>query len=207
MKTLAITLAATALTATVASAASVADFDQNGDRFASFAEVSAVNSTIDRNDFRGIDTNRDNRLSASEVQAGQSVLNRGKSSTGTVLSTSDISGGSFVSYGELQAAYPGLPTSQVKIIDLNKDGRIHSVELAAAQADLNVYEAGGSSILVSHDVVDADGSGFASLAELQGSYPGLTANDLRVFDANRDGRISFNEFYAPAAVETLGKNK
>ena len=33
------------------------------------------------------------------------------------------------------------------------------------------------------------------------------ANDLRVFDVNRDGRIAFNEFYAPLAVETLGKNK
>ena len=134
MKTLAIALTATALTATVASAASVADFDANGDRFASFAEVTAVNATIDRNDFRDIDVNRDNRLSASEVQAGEAVLGRGMNATGTVLSVADISGGSFVSYDQLQAAYPGLPTSQVKIIDLNKDGRIHSVELAAASS-------------------------------------------------------------------------
>ena len=207
MKTLAIALAATALTASVASAASVADFDQNGDRFASFAEVTAANPTIDRNDFRGIDTNRDNRLSASEVQAGEAILNRGVSPVGSFLSTTDISGVAFVSYDELQAAYPGVPTSQLRIIDGNKDGRISAVELAAGQAALSVYEAGGSSILVSLDSVDADGSGFASLGELQVAYPGLSADDLRFFDTNRDGRVNFTEFYSADAIEVLGKNK
>lgn len=206
MKTLALAIATTALTATVATAASVADFDQNGDRFASFAEVTAVNATIDRNDFRGIDTNRDNRLSATEVQAGQSVLGRGTDATGTFLSTADISGDAFVSYSELQSAYPGLPTSQARIIDANKDGRISAVELAAGQADLSVYE-NGSQILVSLDSVDVDGSGFASLGELQTAYPGLSANDLRFFDGNRDGRVSFTEFYSSEAIEVLGKNK
>ena len=206
MKTLVLALATTALTATAVSAASVADFDQNGDRFASFAEVTAVNATIDRNDFRGIDVNRDNRLSASEVQAGQAVLGRGTDATGTFLSTTDISGGAFVSYGDLQAAYPGLPTSQVRIIDANKDHRISAVELAAGQADLGVYE-NGSQILVSLDSIDADGSGFASLGELQTAYPSLSSNDLRFFDVNRDGRINFNEFYSSDAIEVLGKNK
>lgn len=206
MKTLALALATTALTASVAAAASVADFDQNGDRFASFAEVTAVNATIDRNDFRGIDTNRDNRLSASEVQAGEAVLGRGTDATGTFLSTHDISGGAFVSYSELQGAYPGLPTSQARIIDINKDHRISAVELAAGQAELSVYE-NGSQILVSLDSIDADGSGFASLSELQASYPNLSSNDLRFFDVNRDGRISFNEFYSGDAIEVLGKNK
>ncbi len=206
MKTLALAMATTALTATIASAASVADFDQNGDRFASFGEVTAVNPTIDRNDFREIDVNRDNRLSATEVQAGEAVLGRGMDATGTVLSTRDISGGSFVSYAELQGAYPGLPTSQVRIIDINKDNRISAVELAAAEADVSVYEQ-GSQILVSLDSVDTDGSGFASLSELQSVYPRLSANDLIFFDANRDGRINFTEFYSADAVEVLGKNK
>ena len=206
MKTLALALATTALAASAATAASVADFDRNGDRFASFAEVVAANPTIDRNDFREIDVNRDNRLSASEVQAGEAILGRGMNPTGTFLSTTDISGGSFVGYGELQAAYPGLPTSQVRIIDQNKDGRISAVELAAGQADLGVYE-DGSQILVSLDRVDTDGSGFASLGELQSVYPNLTANDLRFFDVNRDGRIDFTEFYSSDAIEVLGKNK
>ena len=77
---------------------------------------------------------------------------------------------------------------------------------AAAQDILSQHER-GNGILVSLDAVDTDGSGFASLAELQAVYPGTTANDLRVFDVNRDGRIAFNEFYAPAAIETLGENR
>ena len=208
MKTFALALATTALTATVASAASISDFDQNGDRFASFSEVVAVNPTVDRNDFREIDTNRDNRLSSTEVQAAgaETVLDRGMNATGTVLSTRDISGGSFVTPAELQAAYPGLPTSQVRIIDQNKDNRISSVELAAAQGDLSVYEQ-GSQILVSLNSIDTDGSGFASLSELQTAYPSLRSNDLLSFDVNRDGRISFNELYSADAIEVLGENK
>lgn len=206
MKTLALALATTALAATAATAGALAEFDANGDRFASFAEVTAVNPLVNRQDFRDIDINRDRRLSASEVQAGEAVLGRGTAPTGAFLSTQDISGGSFVSPAELQAAYPGLPASQVRIIDRNKDNRISAVELAAAQDDLGVYET-GSSILVSLNSIDTDGSGFASLGELQSAYPGLSRNDLRFFDTNRDGRINFTEFYAPEAIEVLGKNK
>ena len=206
MKTFALTLAA-ALTATAASAVSVSEFDQNGDHFASFAEVAAVNPTLDRNDFRGIDVNRDNRLSANEVQNGEDVLTRGTDVVGTFLSTADISGGAFVSYDQLQAAYPGVPTSALHIIDTNRDGRISAPELAGGQSDLSIYEANGSDVLVSLSTLDVDGSGFASLGELQAQYPDLTANDLRDFDTNRDGRISFAELYDPNAVSVLGKNK
>lgn len=208
MKTFALALATTALTASAVSAASLGDFDQNGDRFASYDEVSAVNPAVSRSDFRDIDINRDNRLSANEIQAAgaQTVLDRGKNATGTVLSTRDISGGSFVSLSELQAAYPGLPTTQARIIDLNKDGRVSAVELANARSDLGVYE-NGSQILVSLDSIDADGSGFASLGELQSAYPGLTANDLLYFDTNRDGRIAFNELYSEDAIRILGEKK
>lgn len=210
MKTLALALATTALAATAASAASISDFDANGDRFATYAEVTAVNPLVSSQEFRDIDVNRDRRLSSVELQAPgvQAVLDRGTDANGTVLSISDISGGSFASEAQLMAAYPGLKAHEFDIIDTNNDGRVHSVELyaSAAQDILSEHESGGG-ILVSLDQVDTDGSGFATLAELQAVYPGTTANDLRVFDANRDGRIAFNEFYAPLAVETLGKNK
>ncbi|MEM6388106.1 MAG: hypothetical protein AAF718_17925, partial [Pseudomonadota bacterium] len=210
MKTLALAIATTALTAAAASAMSVGTFDQNGDRFVSFGEVTAVNPLIDRNDFRELDVNRDNRLSSVELNApgAEAILDRGTSAAGTVRSVADISGGSFVSEAQLAAAYPGLKASEFRIIDANNDNRVSSVEIYAADAQdiLNQHES-GNGILVSLDAVDTDGSGFASLAELQSVYPGTTANDLRVFDVNRDGRIAFNEFYAPLAVETLGKNK
>ncbi len=210
MKTLALALATTALAATAASAMSVSTFDQNGDRFVSYAEVTAVNPLVGRQEFRDLDVNRDNRLSSVELNApgAEAILDRGMNASGTVRSVSDISGGSFVSEAQLTAAYPGLKSHEFDIIDTNNDGRVNSTEIYAADAQdiLNQHE-GGNGILVSLDAVDTDGSGFASLAELQRVYPGTTANDLRVFDQNRDGRISFNEFYAPIAVETLGKNK
>ncbi len=210
MKTLALALATTAIAATAASAASIAEFDLNGDRFATYTEVTSVNPNVERQQFRDIDVNRDNRLSAVELQApgAETVLTRGMGGSAGVLSVGDISGGSFVSEGQLMDAYPGLKAHEFDLIDTNNDGRVSSTEIyaSAAQDILSEHE-DGDSILVSLDAVDTDGSGFASLAELQAQYPGTTANDLRVFDVNRDGRISFNEFYAPLAVETLGKNK
>ena len=206
MKTLALAIATTALTATIASAASgIANFDANGDRFASFDEVVAVNPTIDRNDFRGLDVNRDNRLSASEVQAAgaQAVLKRGTASTGGAATVKG-----FASYAELAAAYPGLSMTDFNQIDENNDNRVSSVEILDidAQERLGRYE-NGDQILVSLSSVDVDGSGFASLSELQVAYPGLTSTDLNFFDTNDDNRISFTEFYALDAIEVLGKNK
>ena len=206
MKTLALALATTALTASVAAAATgISSFDANGDRFASFDEVVAVNATIDRNDFRGIDTNRDTRLSSAEVLApgAQAVLKRGTAATG---SAATVDG--FASYNELAAAYPGLSQVDFDLIAANNDNRVSSVEVldAEAQARLGRYENGGQ-ILVSLDSVDVDGSGFATLSELQAVYPGLSSNDLIFFDANDDNRISFTEFYSLDAVQTLGKNK
>ena len=210
MKTLALALATSAIAATAASAMSVSTFDANGDRFVSYEEVTAVNPLVNRQDFRDLDVNRDNRLSSVELNAAgaEAILDRGTSAAGTVLSVADISGGSFVSEAELAAAYPGLKKVEFDIIDANNDGRVSSVEIYAddAQDILNQHEA-GNGVLVSLDAVDTDGSGFASLAEIQSVYPGTTANDLRLFDVNRDGRIAFNEFYTPDAVETLGKNK
>ena len=206
MKTLALAIATTALTATVASAATgIATFDANADRFASFDEVVAVNPTIDRNDFRGIDVNRDNRLSAAEVLApgAQAVLKRGTTSTGGAATVDG-----FASFAELAAAYPGLSMVDFDQIDGNNDNRVSSVEIldADAQVRLGRYET-GSQILVSLSSVDVDGDGFATLPELQVAYPGLSSNDLIFFDTNDDNRISFTEFYALDAVEVLGKNK
>ena len=206
MKTLALAIATTALTASVAAAATgISSFDANGDRFASFDEVVAVNPTIDRNDFRGIDTNRDNRLSSTEVLAAgaQAVLKRGAASTG---SAATVDG--FASFAELAAAYPGLSKVDFNQIDENNDNRVSSVEIADidAQERLGRYE-NGSQILVSLSSVDVDGSGFASLSELQAAYPGLTDSELNFFDTNDDNRISFSEFYSSDAIKTLGNNK
>ena len=210
MRLLICSAVATILTTVSASAISINTFDTNGDRFASYAEVTAVNASVSRSEFRELDVNRDRRLSSVELQApgAEAILNRGVNPTGTVLSVGDISGGNFVSRAELAAAYPGLEAYEFDIIDANKDGRVSSTEIYAASAQdiLSVHEH-PESILVSLDRVDTDGSGFASLAELQTVYKGTTANDLLDIDVNRDGRISFTEFYSPSAVVVLGENR
>jgi len=210
MKTLALAIATTALTATVAAAAGVADFDQNGDNFASKAEVAAVNATLTSNDFRDLDINRDNRLSNAEITApgASQILNRGTTSAAPVRSVAALGGGSFVSEAQLAAAYPGLSSVVFDQIDLNGDNRVSSVELYASDAQevLGRYE-GGNGILVSLSSVDVNGDRFATLGELQAAYPGLSANDITGVDLNDDNRISFTEFYAPEAISIFGKNK
>ena len=210
MKTLALAIATTALTATVASAAGIGAVDQNGDRFASKAEIAAVYPTLSANDFRDLDQNRDNRISASEFTApgAAAILNKhvaGVSVRG--VAQIDTNGDGFASPAELAAAYPGFGPNDFDDIDANDDGRIGAVELYApvAQEVVSRYEA-GSSILVSLDVVDTDGSGFASLNELVAKYPSLSANDFQRLDANNDNRISFGELYDLDAIEVLGKN-
>ena len=204
MKTLALAIATTALTATVASAAGIGAIDQNGDRFASKAEITAVYPTLSANDFRDLDLNRDNRISAVEITApgASAILNKhvaGVSVRG--VADIDTNGDGFASFGELAAA------NDFDDIDANNDGRVNFVELYApvAQDVVSRYDA-GSSILVSLDAVDTDGSGFASLNELVAKYPSLSAVDFQRLDANDDNRISFSELYQLEAIEVLGKN-
>ncbi|MCG6883636.1 MAG: hypothetical protein LJE62_07780 [Silicimonas sp.] len=210
MKTLVLALATSAIAATAASAMSVGSFDTNGDRFVSFAEVTAVNPRVSRNDFRDLDANRDRRLSSVELNApgAEAILERGINGTGATRSVADISGGTFASEADLAAAYPGLMSHEFDIIDANKDNRVSANEIYApeAQTILRQHVSGGG-VLVSLDQLDTDGSGFASLAELQSVYPGTSANDVLNFDVNRDRRISFNELYSAEAISTLGANK
>ena len=211
MKILALALATTAIAATAASAMSVHSFDANGDRFATYSEVTNVNPTVTRDQFRTLDVNRDGRLSAKEIDAAgaEATLNRGARDIGTIRSINDISGGRFATYSQLEAAYPGLTRNYFREIDVNRDNRVSSTELYSsdAQAILGRHEVGGGGVVVSLNSVDTDGSGFASLAELQSVYRHLDANDLRQIDTNRGGRLSFKELYAPDVSSVLGTNK
>lgn len=210
MKTLALAIATTALTATVASAAGIGAVDQNGDRFASKAEIAAVYPTLSVNDFRDLDQNRDNRISAAEFTAPGAAAILNKHVAGVPVrdvTEIDTNGDGFASPAELATAYPGFGEIDFDDIDANNDGRISAVELYApvAQDVVSRYET-GSSILVSLNEVDTDGSGFASLNELVAQYPNLSAVDFQRLDANDDNRISFSELYDLDAIEVLGKN-
>ena len=212
MKTLALALAATALTATTALAApGVGSLDTNGDNFASFAEASAVYPTLTQADFRDLDGNNDRRLSNVELTAAgaSAILNKHVETASSVLDLNaiDASGDRFASFAEIAAAYPGFKATDFDDIDVNDDNRVSATELydAEAQAVVSRYE-DGSSILVALNELDTNGSNFAEFAELAVVYPSLSSVDFQRVDENNDNRISFGELYSLNAIEVLGKN-
>ena len=201
MKTLTLALAATALSATAALAASdIQSLDTNGDRFASYAEASAAYPALSRADFRILDVNKDNRLSSVELQAGeaQAVFARSTGAFGSLdLAAVDTDGDNFVSFFELAGAYPGLSANDWKEIDGLSGDRLTASEFYAIETqvilDQSTETAEG---FVALDAVDVDGSHFASFGELSAAYPGLSDIDFDDIDLNNDNRISFTELNA-----------
>ena len=212
MKTLVLALATTAITATAAAAAGISSIDQNGDRFASKAEVAAVYPGLSTSDFRDIDTNRDGRWSSVEFNTGEAklIVARNVPGVGGVqdVASLDTDGSGFVSEAELAAAYPGLNAFDFDDIDTNNDNRLSSVELydADAQVVISRYDATSGGVLVALDALDTDNSGFASLGELTAQYENLSQIDFDRIDTNNDDRISFSELYDIDAQIVLGKN-
>ncbi len=212
MKTLVLALATTALTATAAVAGGISSVDQNGDRFASKAEVAAVYPGLSAADFRDIDTNNDGRWSANEFITGEAkaIVARNVPGVGGVVDLAglDADRSGFVSQAELAAAYPGLTDFDFDDIDANDDGRVSAVELYGneAQAIVSRYDETTGGVLVALDVLDTDNSGFASLSELSAQYTNLSAIDFDQIDTNNDNRISFSELYDIDAQTVLGKN-
>ena len=198
MKTLALALAASALATSAFAAGDITAFDRDGDRFATQSEIAAVLPGLTAADFRRIDLNDDNRVSAAEIATGaaQSVLGRHAAAQGGVaLASVDTNGDNFVGFTELAAAYPGVSGADFRAIDVNDDNRLSSVELIAGHAEVARYNPQTMSEVTSLAAIDTDGSNFADFSEVTAAYPGLTAPDFRDLDLNRDNRISFGELY------------
>lgn len=213
MKLLALTASVVALSATGAlPAMTTASFDTDGDRFVTYAEASAVLPTLTASDFRNLDINDDRRLSSNEVTGpdAQVVFLRHADRMNYLRSITgiDSDGDNFASFAELAAAYPGLRQTDFDDIDSNDDRRVSRNELNSdvTQTVLTRYQ-DGSSILVSLDNIDLDGSGFASINELMDKYPGLSVSDFHVIDRNRDNRVSFEELYQLETISVLGRNR
>lgn len=192
-------------------ACNTTDLDINGDGFASISEVRQIFPGFSSNDFREIDVNRDRRLSDSELNTSgtSAIIGRYQSTMAIVHGLSDIDSNSdrFASYSELGAVYKGVTQNEFNLIDLNNDSRVSAQELYAplSQAMLNRYEMSGRD-LVTIMQVDVDDDAFASLAELQAFYPGLTLAEFEIIDMNGDNRIGSTEYYTPEAQELFDKN-
>lgn len=198
-------------TATAASAMKATDLDINGDGFASLTEVRQIFPGFSSNDFRGIDVNRDRRLSNTELNAAgtSAVIGRYESTMSIVHGLSDIdtNGDRFASREELNAVYNGLGDNEFREIDVNRDNRVSSTELyrPMAQAFLTRYEMGGRDLITIMQV-DIDDDAFASFSELQAVYSKLSQQDFHLIDNNGDNRVSSTEYYTSEAQSILDKN-
>ena len=116
----------------------LSEVDTDNDRFASKAELTAVYPGLLDSEFRQIDRNRDNRVSASELYAplAQAFVTRyemGGEVIVTIMQV-DTNDDFFASYDELLASYPGLERVDFEMIDANGDNRVASTEYYAPSA-------------------------------------------------------------------------
>jgi hypothetical protein len=211
MKGFTLTLAATILSTTAALAStSIADYDTDGDRFVSLAEIEAVFPDFTGSDFRTVDANGDNRLNAVELQNPgiRAVIARYEPADGSLsdLAALDTDGNGFASVDELVVAYPGLTPSDFRAIDSNGDNRIAFGELYALPAQSILARAEAPAEAIDLAAIDANGDRFADFGELQAAYPGLRATDFRALDLNGDNRLGVTELYTIDASGVLGRS-
>ena len=211
MKGFTLTIAATILSTTAAFAAtSIADYDTDGDGFVSLTEIETVFPGFTGSDFRTVDGNRDNRLSAVELQNPEirTVVARYEPSGRSLseLATLDTDGNGFAAFDELAVAYPGLTAGDYRRIDANGDTRVSVGELYALTAQEILARAATPAAGIDLAGIDADGDGFADFGELQAAYPGLRAGDFRALDLIGDNRLGATELYTIDAGVVLGRS-
>ena len=211
MKALTLALVAGAISVTTAFAATdIQSVDRNGDRFASYDELTGAFPGLTRSDFRDIDVNSDRRVSSVELQApdAQAVVSRYAAGADSLVDMAvvDTNGDNFVSFSELAGVYPGLSANDWNGIAGSDDNRLSAGEFYAPDTQVILDQNLGVAGFVALDAVDGDGSNFATLGELRNAYPGLSDLDFADIDTNNDNRISFDELYAAEAQIVLGKS-
>ncbi len=110
----------------------LSDIDSNGDRFADRGELNAVYNGLLDDEFREIDVNRDNRVSANELYRplAQALVTRYEMSGRDIVTIMavDTDDDAFASFAELRVTYPGLTLNDFELIDNNGDNRVASRE-------------------------------------------------------------------------------
>lgn len=203
-------LSATLLTATAASAQTdIAEIDWNNDSFVSFAELAIAFPGIDREDFRSIDANDDNRIDSTELYEieAQNILARHEDTGRQIRIVVDADRDGFVSYDELAAVYTGVTQLEFDEIDANDDNRIDNWEFydIEAQTTLARYEMNGDGIRGVTEI-DQNGDEFISFEELTATYPEVTDVNFEEMDSNGDNRLDFTELYSLDTQNILARH-
>ena len=203
MKKMLTTAAVAAMAATpVLANVTIQDLDVTGDSIASYAEVRNAIPRMDRIDFNAVDTNGDQRLSATEVAEpkAQTILTQHqmRSNKERPLTLLDPDGDGFMSYDDLTRMHPSLTMASFQEIDSNKDNRLSYAEYYTNEAQTALAQCSQSTFVDLADL-DTDGDRFLSIDELKGGYPNVSNADFRTIDLNNDNRISSVELLAPTA--------
>ena len=121
------------------------DGDTDGDGFLSRDEAFAAVPGLNVYDFQAVDANGDNRLSRNELNAPvwvEKAAFYGTAHNSTAVqgvARLDTDGDQFLSFEELSAAYPSVPSDGLRQIDRNDDARISAAELSNGRTTLTQY--------------------------------------------------------------------
>lgn len=203
------TVAATALSTTVAFAAtSIGDVAGHGDQFATMADISAVFTGFDSIEFNNIDLNGDGRIDNNELlnSENREILARYEVNTqaGTSKVAADANGDGFVSFAELTSVIPGFIKHDFDDIDVNSDNRLSANEIYTGAAVTIFARSSATKTSMHLTSLDTNGDRFLSFAELHAAYPNLPRLEFGNIDTNNDGRLNSSELEALDAVMTLG---
>ncbi|NLV40131.1 MAG: hypothetical protein GXY15_02740, partial [Candidatus Hydrogenedentes bacterium] len=200
-------------------AVSLLDTDGNGGL--SLAEIEAVYPDMEAAYFTLLDGNRDGRITAAELAVIATIL-----PIDSYIGMVDPNGDGLIAYAEVSQY---LSQSQFDVIDTNSNGVIDCVDVAALTGGVIPGEGEGegedpvegegepvgpcpidfSDILqtlapVVVSLLDANGDGGVSLAEIQAVYPDMEAVYFTLLDANRDGKITASELSAIVGILPVG---
>lgn len=128
------------------------------------------------------------------------MLSSGAAVAAVSMSDVDVSGDSFATFEEMKNAMPAIDRIAFEDIDANNDNRISAEELgnSAAQTVLAQHEMLGPKERPLM-LLDADGDGFMSLADVQNVHPDFTQVGFDQIDTNKDQRLSYKEYYTVEA--------